>query len=118
MLELEINGKRVVCGTGGTERRSGQPLLLFLHGAGNDHSVWSLQARALAHDGWNVIAPDLPGHGGSEDDPVLDSIAAYADWTEQLLIGLEYERCAVVGHSMGACIALDLAARAKTARSQ
>ena len=41
------------------------PAMVFLHGAGFDHSVWVLLARAFAHHGFGVLAPDLPGHGRS-----------------------------------------------------
>ena len=110
MLELRIDQSRVWCGTGGVEWQDHQPLLLFLHGAGQNHSVWALQARALAQQGWNVAAPDLPGHGQSENDAGLDSISAYAGWLQRLVDSLDVEHLALVGHSMGACIALTFAA--------
>ena len=37
-------------------RKTGRPPLLFIHGAGSDHSVWPLQSRYFAHHGWNVLA--------------------------------------------------------------
>ena len=46
-----------------------QPSVLFVHGAANDHMVWALQSRYFAHHGWNVLAPDLPGHGRSAGAP-------------------------------------------------
>ncbi len=107
---LEIDGRKVWCGTAGTDWADSRPLLLFVHGAGHDHSVWALQARALSQDGWNVATPDLPGHGRSEDASELTSITAHAEWLARLCDALETERLAVVGHSMGACIALELAA--------
>lgn len=107
---LDIDDRKVWCGTAGTDSRDGRPLLLFVHGAGSDHSVWALQARALAGDGWNVATPDLPGHGRSEDAPELTSIAAYAKWLARLCDSLEADRLGLIGHSMGACIALDFAA--------
>ena len=51
------------CYTGGQRLERERRTALFIHGAGHDHSVWSLQTRYFAHHGWNVIAPDLPGHG-------------------------------------------------------
>ena len=41
------------------------PLIVLLHGAGMDHTVWALQTRYLAHHGRSVLAVDLPGHGRS-----------------------------------------------------
>ncbi len=110
MPSLEIDGKRVGYGTGGVDWRAGQPLLVFLHGAGGDHTVWALQARALAQHGWNVAAPDLPGHGQSEDAAGLESVEGMADWVARFLDALGAERAVIVGHSMGACVALTLAA--------
>lgn len=97
--------------TGGRAPSPGQPWIVFLHGAGNDHSVWALQTRAFAARGWNVLAPDLPGHGRSGGD-ALDTIEALADWTLRLLDAAGIPRCALVGHSMGSLVALHVAATA------
>ncbi len=87
-----------------------KPTALFVHGAGMDHSVWPLQARHLAYRGWNALALDLPGHGRS-DGAALTSIEAMADWLSHLIDRLDLGRTALVGHSMGALIALACAAR-------
>ena len=94
--------------TGGRSPAPDRPWIVFLHGAGNDHSVWMLQTRAFAARGWNVLAPDLPGHGRSGGE-ALDTIEALADWTLRLLDDAAIEHCALVGHSMGSLIALHLA---------
>jgi pimeloyl-ACP methyl ester carboxylesterase len=47
--------------TGGKAFDATQPTLVFIHGVLNDHSVWILQTRYLAHHGFNVLAIDLPG---------------------------------------------------------
>jgi pimeloyl-ACP methyl ester carboxylesterase len=88
----------------------GQPTVLFLHGAGMDHSVWPLQARHFAYRGWNALALDLPGHGRSAGE-LRRSIGALADWLWELIRALELERITLVGHSMGALIGLEAAAR-------
>ena len=64
-MRLEVDGRAVFAATGGARMRPGQPLVVFLHGAGMDHSVWALQSRWFAHHGFSVLAVDLPGHGGS-----------------------------------------------------
>ena len=60
------------------------PPVVFLHGAGLDHSVWALHSRWFAHNGWSVLALDLPGHGRSGGQP-LASIQEMADWLARLI---------------------------------
>jgi pimeloyl-ACP methyl ester carboxylesterase len=94
----------------GDTLRSEPPALLFIHGAQNDHSVWIMQTRWMAHHGYTVLAPDLPGHGGSAGGP-LQSIQALADWCIDLLDAIKINTVAWIGHSMGSLIALEAAAR-------
>ena len=108
-MEMIVNGAKVFAATGGRDGPPAAPLIVFLHGAGMDHSVWALQARALAYHGFRVLAVDLPGHGASQGPPLV-SVAALADWTAAL-ISAAGGRAALVGHSMGALIALATAAR-------
>lgn len=105
------------CYTGGQRLERDRPTALFIHGAGHDHSVWMLQTRYFAHHGWNVIAPDLPGHGRSSG-PALQSIEDLAHWIITLAYKLDAERPVVIGHSMGALIALQVAATAPELVSQ
>ncbi|HVI90267.1 MAG TPA: alpha/beta hydrolase [Dongiaceae bacterium] len=108
-MELSVAASSVFIATGGQPVDKSKPAILLLHGAGLDHSVWSLQARYLAHHGCSVIAPDLPGHGRSGGAP-LSSIAEWAQWCGALLDALGIETCALAGHSMGALIALHMGA--------
>lgn len=108
-MELVIDGKSVHAGTGGAPFAPDKPCLLFLHGAGMDHSVWALQTRYFAHHGRSVLAVDLPGHGHSQG-PAPDSIEALADWTAAV-IEAAAGPVTVIGHSMGAITALETAAR-------
>lgn len=96
--------------TGGKPFDTAKPSVVFVHGAANDHSVWTYQARYFAHHGWNAMAVDLPGHGKSFGD-AKKSIAGYADWLINLLDNGAIGRTALVGHSLGSLIALDCAAR-------
>lgn len=93
--------------TGGRES-AGRPVT-FLHGAGMDHSVWRYQTRWLAHRGWRVLAPDLPGHGNSPGEPP-DSVEEGAGWLAGFLAQHDAPG-AVVGHSLGALMAIEAAAR-------
>jgi pimeloyl-ACP methyl ester carboxylesterase len=84
------------------------PTVVFVHGAANDHSVWALQSRYVAHHGRNVLAVDLPGHGRSAG-VALASVEAIARWIVTLLDTLHIDRVALVGHSLGALAALHVA---------
>lgn len=110
-MELTVDGKSVFAATGGRAFKPELPTLVFIHGASLDHTVWTLQTRYFAHHGRNVLAIDLPGHGRSAG-PALGSIAALADWVIRLLDAARLEKAALVGHSMGALIALEAASRA------
>jgi pimeloyl-ACP methyl ester carboxylesterase len=108
-MELKVDGKRVFAATGGRPFDRGKPAILFLHGAGMDHSVWQLPARWFAWHGYSALAVDLPGHGRSEGPP-LTAVTDLAQWLARLLDATGIEQAALVGHSMGAAIALETAA--------
>ena len=97
--------------TGGKPFDPALPCIVFIHGALNDHSVWTLLARWFAHHGHGVLAVDLPGHGRSSGPPQA-SVEAAADWLLALLDAAGVAKAALVGHSMGSLIALEAAARA------
>ena len=83
-----------------------KPTLVFVHGAGLDHSSFLLQSRYFAYHGWNVLAFDLPGHGRTPGSPI-SSVKGMAQW---VLKAVAAEKFAIVGHSMGALVALECAA--------
>jgi pimeloyl-ACP methyl ester carboxylesterase len=109
-MKLQVNGREVFATTGGAPFDTTRPALIFLHGAGFDRTVWRLQTRWFAHHGRSVLAVDFPAHGWSAG-PALDSVAAMADWTAELIEAAGLGSAALVGHSMGALVALDCAAR-------
>jgi pimeloyl-ACP methyl ester carboxylesterase len=91
-------------------RTGGQkPPLLLLHGFAEHGLCWLRVARALEHD-YDIIMPDVRGHGRSAaatGDVALDTLAADQ---AALIRVLGLERPAVLGRSMGAAIAVQLAA--------
>jgi pimeloyl-ACP methyl ester carboxylesterase len=109
-MQLVVNGTKAHAATGGRDFDATLPLVLFVHGAALDHTVWALLARWFAHRGFAVLAPDLPGHGRSDGEP-LATIGAMADWTAALIETAGARRAALIGHSMGSLVALETAAR-------
>ena len=110
-MKFDVQGRAAYAYTGGKPLASDGPCVVFIHGALNDHSVWTLLARWYAHHGVRVLAVDLPGHGRSAG-PALPSVEALADWLLALLDAAGVEAAHLVGHSMGSLIALEAAARA------
>ncbi len=101
-----VRGVRYAVRTAG----SGRPLLL-LHGFAGSSVLWAPLVPALVVRGWQIIAPDLLGHGESDtpDDP-----ARYAahDQVADLLALMETRglaQCALLGYSMGGRLALQFA---------
>ncbi len=84
--------------------QSSDPRVVLVHGFGQAGAVWQNMAEDLAQRGFEVVAPDLPGHGGS--DPQYDS----ADLIDAArLLGEAGDRAFYVGYSLGARVVLNLA---------
>ena len=109
-MHLNVNGASTYCYTGGKAFDAAKPTAVFIHGVLNDHSVWILQSRFLAHHGWNVLAVDLPGHCRSGGEAPA-SVESAADFIAALLDAASVARAALIGHSWGSLIALEAAAR-------
>ena len=109
-MELTVAGERIFAYTGGTSFDAARPAIVFVHGAAQDHSLWTLQARWFGRHGHAVLAVDLPGHGRSQGEP-LASIEAIAEWLIALLDAAGVAQAAWVGHSLGSLACLEVAAR-------
>jgi pimeloyl-ACP methyl ester carboxylesterase len=109
-MQLALNGRSVFAYTAAHELDPAKRSIVFVHGAGLDHSWWGLQSRYFGYHGYNVLALDLPAHGRSEGPP-LASIGDMADWIKKILDERKIGSAGIVGHSMGALAALEFAAR-------
>src|SRR4051812_36995690 len=85
-----------------------KPVLLLVHGIGQDSSTWSEVLPDLARD-HVVIAPDLLGHGASAKPRADYAVGAYACGLRDLLTVLGVDRVTVVGHSLGGGVAMQFA---------
>lgn len=103
---LQVNGVALNV----VEAGAGDRALVFLHYFGGSSRAWSLLADGLAPR-QRCVMPDLRGHGSSEGPATGYAVADGADDVAALIDVLSLKSFVVVGHSMGAKIALALASR-------
>jgi pimeloyl-ACP methyl ester carboxylesterase len=97
---VEIHGQTV------TYRRAGAgPALVLIHGITSSSGTWEAAIGLLAQH-FDVIAPDLVGHGESAKPRGDYSLGAHASGIRDLLAVLGVRRATVVGHSLGGGIAM------------
>ena len=89
----------ITCGQG--------PHILLIHGVGLRAEAWSEQIATLGHK-YCITAVDIPGHGSSA--PISLAHPTLDDFVDHILPCIN-EPTIVIGHSMGAMIAIELAAR-------
>jgi pimeloyl-ACP methyl ester carboxylesterase len=106
MPQLDVAGAALTYDDEGPRDAPGAPLV-FVHGWTADRHRWDHQA-AHFRAGRRVIRLDLRGHGQSTGAGVR-TVAELADDVLALLDHLEFERCVLVGHSMGGMIAQTIA---------
>jgi pimeloyl-ACP methyl ester carboxylesterase len=109
-MQISVNNKNVFAYTAAHELDPNKRSVVFIHGAGLDHSSFGLQSRYFGYHGWNVLAVDLPGHGRSEGPPVA-AIGGMARWIFTVLDFLKIKTASIAGHSMGSLTALECAAQ-------
>ncbi len=109
-MKVLVDDQPVYIASGNKELNPELPSVVFIHGTGQDHTIWVLPTRYFARHQRNVLAVDLPGHGRSGGEP-LASIGAMAAWIVKVLDATGIESAAMVGHSMGSLVAIALAAR-------
>lgn len=110
LTDLKIDGHAVHVRTGGVSLEPDGPVLLLVHGAGMDGTIWSQQTRFLAMRGVQALAIDLPGHGMS-GGRALPGVGAMADWLVRVCDAADLAEITIAGHSMGTFIALEVATR-------
>ena len=109
---FDINKKIVYASDAGQGIKKNKETVVFLHGSGLSHIVWSLTEQFLSSKEFNVLSIDLPGHGNSEG-PCLESIEKIADWLEEVFNKLNLNQMILIGHSQGCLEALEYSFRYK-----
>ena len=97
---FQLENKNVHASDSGQGIDTKKDTIVFLHGSGLSHIVWSLAEQFFSSKNFNVLSLDLPGHGNS-DGPCLDSIEKIADWLENVFNKLKLKDLILVGHSQG-----------------
>ena len=110
---FQIENKNIHVSDAGQGIDLNKETIVFLHGSGLSHIVWSLVEQFFSIKNFNVLSIDLPGHGNS-DGPCLDSIEKIADWLEKVFIELNLKELTLVGHSQGCLEILEYAAKYKS----
>jgi len=89
--------------------RAGEgPPVLLIHGVAGSATTWKPTFERLAEH-YDVLAPDLPGHGRSDKYRADYSISGFAVHLRDVLVATGMQRATVVGHSLGGGIAMQLA---------
>ncbi len=109
---FQIENKNIHASDAGQGIDLGKETIVFLHGSGLSHIVWSLTEQFFSNKNFNVLSVDLPGHGNS-DGPCLDTIEKIANWLEHVFISLNLEKLTLVGHSQGCLEILEYASKYK-----
>ncbi|XP_026548088.1 protein ABHD8 [Notechis scutatus] len=77
--------------------------LFFIHGVGGSSDIWKEQLDFFARRGYEVVAPDLAGHGGSSAPQIAAAYTFYALAEDLRSLFKRYakKRNVLIGHSYG-----------------
>ena len=108
-MTVEIQG-RTVAYFDSDPAATNKPTVLFLHGWGAPAATYQLLLDHLATY-CRVVAPDLPGFGGSAEPETPWSVDDYVEWTLAFAGALGLERVILMNHSFGGRISIKLLSR-------
>jgi pimeloyl-ACP methyl ester carboxylesterase len=100
MKESIVNG--IGCLLGQEVIEPSRKTIVFVHGAGGNHRMWSSQVEYLSRR-FNTVAINLPGHGLGRDKGET-TIGGYVNAVEELTDGLGLKKIVLGGQSMGGSI--------------
>lgn len=102
-LTLNVNGHRTHYLKSG-----GGPPVVLVHGGASDSRDWLDTMASLAHR-YTLYAPDLIGFGQSDKNEDGYYLSDFSDFLLEFIGTLQLEKPALVGHSFGARVCLDVA---------
>ena len=88
-----------------TKHGSGEPMVFF-HNAGNDHRIWDAQVAHFS-ESYEVYAVDSPGYGQSDKPDIEYTLSLYSEMVAAFIDETGIELPIIVGHCIGAAMALD-----------
>lgn len=97
-------------------RKKGKPVAVFIHGDGQNHTVFKSLMDYFFHKGHSVLCYDLPGHGLSQ--PYKDkkySFSRFVSTLKEILKSYDIKNPILIGNSSGGMIALQYATENKAA---
>lgn len=109
---LRVLGENVHVVDTGKNTESDPSAALVLHGNSLSARSWHPQLEAKELEPWRLISIDLPGHGRSSPSPEPEArycLRGYGEVVAEVIRRLELKRVCLVGHSMGAHIAMEIA---------
>lgn len=103
---LRVDGRQAAYGRAGSG-----PVIVFLHGWALSNRTYRHSLESLARRGFCVLAPSLPGFGGTAPLPARGfGLSAYADWVNLFLDAVDVrEPVTLIGHSFGGAVAIKTA---------
>ncbi len=102
-MEMVLNGQTVSY----VDTEADKPVVLFLHGWGAPVSAYSLLLEYLSQK-FRVVAPDLPGFGGSDQPKTPWCVDDYTDFVIEFAKTLKLENVILMCHSFGGRISIKL----------
>ncbi|MFM2312748.1 MAG: 4,5:9,10-diseco-3-hydroxy-5,9, 17-trioxoandrosta(10),2-diene-4-oate hydrolase [Cyanobacteriota bacterium] len=85
-----------------------RPTIVILHGLISEASDWLPNIKVLSQQ-FHVIALDLPGCGHSDKPSINYRIGTFVDYLHGFLQTLDCDCFSLIGHSLGALIAINFA---------
>ena len=108
-MEMTVQGRKVSYIDSAPDVND-RPVVLFLHGWGAPAETYRLLLDHLAKT-HRVVAPDLPGFGGSAEPETPWRVDDYVEWTVAFATALGLQKVVLMNHSFGGRISIKLLAR-------
>lgn len=105
--EIEIDGVKLLYEETGNPE--GSPVII-MHGWGCNHTTVRSIAAILSPN-MRVINIDLPGHGNSQEPPIIWGTKDFADFIQKFIHKLNLINPSLIGHSFGGRVGIELASR-------